>query len=150
VSGIFYVVIQFVLLGVIFFTPAIGPAWPESLARLVGPAGMAISWLGLLIMILAAVSLRRVLTALPEPRPDGELVQTGLYGWMRHPIYTGLLLLALGTAFAKANLISLICTGFLWLWLERKMAYEERLLAQKYAGYADYSRRVKKLIPGIY
>lgn len=98
--GEWYVVGQFALLGLLvlalWLTPSYSPPW------LIW-GGWGLAWAGLLVLLLAAWQLGRNLTALPKPKPNGYLVQTGLYRVVRHPIYCGVLLWAIGSSLEPAN-----------------------------------------------
>jgi protein-S-isoprenylcysteine O-methyltransferase Ste14 len=102
------------------------------------------------VLLLAAWQLGRNLTALPKPRPGGYLVQQGLYRVVRHPIYCGVLLWALGSSLAHLNLWTLLLCGLLFVWLDRKASLEETWLQERFPGYSAYRQRVKKLIPWVY
>jgi protein-S-isoprenylcysteine O-methyltransferase Ste14 len=102
------------------------------------------------VLLLAAWQLGRNLTALPRPRPDGFLVQGGLYRVVRHPIYAGVLLWALGSSLAHLNPWTLLLWGLLFGWLNWKAGLEERWLEERHLEYQSYRRRVKKLIPWVY
>lgn len=142
-----YVVGQFALLGLLalawWLMPSSSPAW------LVG-LGWGLAWGGLLVALLAARQLGRNLTAVPRPKPEGYLVQEGLYRVVRHPIYFGLLLWALGGSLAHLNPWTFLLSGLLFGLLDRKAGLEERFLERLYPEYRDYGRRVRKLIPGVY
>lgn len=86
----------------------------------------------------------------PEPLPDACLVTTGPYRWIRHPMYTSLLLFMLGIALyrhAWPNYLGLLLLGIAIL---GKMRLEEAHLLQKFPGYSDYIRRTHRLLPRIY
>ncbi len=86
----------------------------------------------------------------PEPKAQGQLVQTGPYRWVRHPMYGAVLLLAAG---ASAWLMTLV--GWV-LWLDllgvllAKAFLEERWLLRRYAEYAEYRQQTWRLVPWIY
>ncbi|GEM84033.1 methyltransferase family protein [Meiothermus hypogaeus] len=145
--GEWYVVGQFGLLGLLglalWFTPSFSPPWLTGL-------GQGLAWGGLLVLLLAAWQLGRNLTALPKPRPEGYLVQTGLYRVVRHPIYCGVLLWAIGSSLTHLNPWTLLLSGLLFGLLDRKAGLEERFLEERYPDYQSYRGRVKKLIPWIY
>ncbi|GIW25718.1 isoprenylcysteine carboxylmethyltransferase family protein [Meiothermus sp.] len=145
--GEWYVVGQFGLLGLLglalWLTPSWSPPW-------LGGLGRGLAWVGLLVLLLAAWQLGRNLTALPKPRPGGYLVQEGLYRVVRHPIYCGVLLWAMGSSLAHLNLWTVGLSGLLFGLLNWKAALEERFLEQLYPEYPSYKRRVKKLIPWVY
>ena len=78
-----------------------GTAW--SVAPWVRTLCRIMQYLGLAILLIGAVNLGRSLTALPTPVPHGELRTGGLYRWMRHPIYTGVMALTLGGAVVRSR-----------------------------------------------
>jgi protein-S-isoprenylcysteine O-methyltransferase Ste14 len=86
----------------------------------------------------------------PEPKADGVLVTSGPYRWMRHPMYSTVLLAAAALATVPANWLA----GLLWLallvTLLLKAKLEERWLLEKFPEYAQYSRRCKRFFPGIF
>ncbi|WP_084496151.1 methyltransferase family protein [Meiothermus cerbereus] len=145
--GEWYVVGQFALLGLLvlalWLTPSSSPSWLTWLGR-------GLSWLGLGVLLLAAWQLGRNLTALPKPKPGGYLVRQGMYRVVRHPIYCGVLLWALGSSLAHLNPWTVLLCGLLFALLDRKASLEEHWLQEHFPEYESYRRRVKKLIPWIY
>ena len=105
---------------------------------------------GLIFIIKALIDLGKNLTPLPYPRENGELVQTGIYGIVRHPLYSGLILATLGWTLFQMSLSHLIASALLIILFEIKANREEAWLTKKYPAYSEYRQRVKKLIPGIY
>ena len=104
--------------------------------------------LGLLLMGLGAKELGAALTANPTPRL-AKLADTGVYRIVRHPIYLGVLLGALGAVILWQAWWSLlligVLAGFLWL----KARFEEKRLRVIYPEYADYQKRVPStILPG--
>jgi protein-S-isoprenylcysteine O-methyltransferase Ste14 len=90
------------------------------------------------------------LTPLPHPRDDGQLVQTGIYGLVRHPLYSGVISLALAYAGWQMSWVHLVGSIGLFLFFNAKAKTEEAWLTTKFPEYANYCLTVKKLIPGIY
>ena len=127
------------------------PAMASSTAILLALVGSALSTIGVAIAVAAALELmrRRSFSALPEPPPDGGLVETGLYARVRHPIYSGIALGGLGWAIARGSPLALAADIALVAILYLKAAREEALLAARYPGYAAYRARTKRLIPGL-
>ncbi len=106
---------------------------------------------GILAALVAGGRLGRSLTMLPKPRVDGELVETGLYRLVRHPIYGAGLLAFAGYSLATTSWPSLALTGVLALLWEGKSRREEAWLAERYPGYEAYRRKTRrKFLPGIY
>jgi len=79
---------------------------------------------------------------------EGKVIDTGVYGRVRHPMYFGELLILLGFSIATLSLLSFVVWIVFFIFLDRMAAYEEkdltRLLGQK---YADYQKRTYKWIP---
>jgi protein-S-isoprenylcysteine O-methyltransferase Ste14 len=105
---------------------------------------------GLILIIKGLIDLGKNLTPLPYPIENGELVQTGIYGIVRHPLYSGVISTALGWTIFQFSLSHLIATAILLIFFDIKASREETWLSEKYPDYSDYRQRVKKLIPGIY
>ena len=107
--------------------------------------------LGLVIALWARAALGRNWSGTIAFKQDHELILRGPYAWVRHPIYTGLLLMALGTAVESTRLSSFIFLGVLFVVLVLKARAEEQLMLRHFPdAYADYRRHVKALIPGVW
>jgi protein-S-isoprenylcysteine O-methyltransferase Ste14 len=77
-------------------------------------------------------------------------VETGPYGWVRHPIYSGLILAAFGWALIAQGWLTLLWAVVLLVFFDIKSRREERWLMARFPAYASYRKRVRKLIPLIY
>ncbi len=110
--------------------------------------GAAICIYGLIVTLWARFTLAGNWSGNVTFKRDHELIRTGPYHFVRHPIYTGLLVMFAGTAIAIGQLrgaISLlsITIGF-WI----KLNQEERLLVRHFPDdYPAYQREVKALVP---
>lgn len=136
---------QFALLVAILVVPPgddwVTPSWLATVARWVQLAGTA-------VLVIGLVNLGRSLTALPTPVPHGELRTGGLYRLVRHPIYSGIVALASGSAVRSGNVAALGLTAALAAWFWMKARWEERRLARRYDGYAAYCARTPRFVPG--
>jgi protein-S-isoprenylcysteine O-methyltransferase Ste14 len=94
--------------------------------------------------------LDRSLSPLPRPTETAVLIQHGIYRRLLHPIYAGVILLALGWALLSASLVALLLAAVLSLVLDLKARREEVWLRQRYPGYAAYAARTKRFVPGLY
>ena len=151
--GELYVVIQGLLFALVLFGPASTAgmsAWPIGSPLLFRLSGLALIGLGLIVAVLAALNLGRSLTPLPFPKKDAELVTTGLFRYVRHPIYSGVILLAFGWGIYTQGTLTLCYAFVLALFLDLKSRREEIWLCQKFANYQEYQKTTKKLIPLIY
>jgi protein-S-isoprenylcysteine O-methyltransferase Ste14 len=122
------------------------PDWPEGVRRPAALLGALFILAGLLVGGVAARQLGANLTIFPRPKEDGELVQHGVYGLVRHPIYTGVLLCALGYALLRSATPALLLSLALWAFFERKARREERWLLERFPAYAAYRRQVPNAI----
>jgi protein-S-isoprenylcysteine O-methyltransferase Ste14 len=102
------------------------------------------------LLLAAALRLGPGLTPLPYPRPGGALVDTGPFALVRHPMYSGGFLLALGWALVVRSWLTLGYVVLLFVFLDLKSRREERWLHEKFPAYRDYQRRVRRLVPFLY
>ena len=110
--------------------------------------GLGITVAGLLFAVWARVHLGRNWSQTVMIKQEHELITSGPYAWVRHPIYTGILAGFLGSAVATAQvrgvLALLLVLGALW----GKLRLEERWMGGHFgATYAEYARRVPALVP---
>jgi len=150
--GEYYVAAQMVLVVLVLLGPRFGAGtWEGRWSTTAVIAGVLIGGAGL---VLCAAGVRRLgrrnLTPLPRPKHDATLVEDGVYGVVRHPIYGGLSLAALGWALAWRSPATLGLSLSLFLFFEIKSRREEQWLRHRFPQYAAYQHRVKKLIPLVY
>jgi protein-S-isoprenylcysteine O-methyltransferase Ste14 len=151
--GEWYVVIQILLFGLIFFAPLVVPAlleWPAPWNVVGIGLGIALALVGGLIAFGGVLSLGTNLTAVPYPKEDAALVERGAYRIVRHPIYSGIIFGAFGWAFFNNSLLTLLLALVLFIFFDVKSRREEGWLCEKYPNYPAYQARVRKLIPLIY
>lgn len=152
--GEYWVLAQGVILVGFFWIPPWHPAAWDSWSSWVvyGRQAIAIG-LALFAVILLGkglLDLGENLTPLPYPREDSTLVQTGIYGLVRHSLYSGLIF---GTAAYSLWFLSLphtLVTAVLFVVLDLKARKEEAWLMERFPDYEAYRQRVSKFIPGIY
>lgn len=94
--------------------------------------------------------LRASLSPFPRPRAGAPLVDTGVYRLVRHPIYSGLVLGALGWGLVTASALTVALAGLLFLLFAGKSRREEAWLAEVHPGYRAYQRHTKRLVPWVY
>ena len=152
--GEYWVLAQFVLLLGFALVPVYPQGVPMGLPLslrygLWGVAG-AIALFALVLLLKGLIDLGRSLTPLPYPRDDGQLVTTGVYGIVRHSLYSGLILGTLALSLGQLSLSHLAVALVLAVVLNAKASQEEVWLSDRYPAYADYRQRVKKLVPWVY
>jgi protein-S-isoprenylcysteine O-methyltransferase Ste14 len=119
-------------------------------ANVLQVTGAALTALGILLALAGLAALGSALTPFPRPRAHAHLRQSGVYGWVRHPIYGGLILASLGWSLSWLSLPGLGFSAVVLLFLDRKSAFEEQFLRSRFPEYPDYARRVRKLLPWVY
>jgi protein-S-isoprenylcysteine O-methyltransferase Ste14 len=145
-----WVVIQVAFFALLALAGTLGPAWGDPWLAAGRVAGALLAGAGLVIVALGFLGLRENLTAVPRPVEGGRLVDSGIYGLVRHPIYFGILTAALGWGLATASPAALFAAVFLAGFFDLKARREEAWLLAAYPGYAAYRARVRKLVPFIY
>jgi protein-S-isoprenylcysteine O-methyltransferase Ste14 len=149
--GGWWVVVQIPLLLLAYLVPGwTGQDIPGSAATLLAYAGQALLVMGALLTFTGVVTLGRGLTPFPQPLPESSLRTHGAYALVRHPLYSGILFMAIGWSLCSNSVVGLVFDVPLFVFFDRKAAREELWLAEKFPDYANYCGRVKKLIPWIY
>mmetsp|Transcript_29670 Transcript_29670/g.54408 ORF Transcript_29670/g.54408 Transcript_29670/m.54408 type:complete len:254 (-) Transcript_29670:216-977(-) len=105
---------------------------------------------GVVFTLYGLFSLSKNFTPLPEPRKNHKLVVSGMYSYVRHPLYGGAILSGIGLSVLTRNESRLLFTGILWWVLEKKVEWEERALIARYPEYEIYRQKVKKFFPHLY
>jgi protein-S-isoprenylcysteine O-methyltransferase Ste14 len=145
-----WVAIQVALFGLLAVAGSAGPAWGDPWLAVGRAAGVLLIASGIGIAVLGLVGLRENLTAVPRPVEGGRLIDTGVYGMVRHPIYTGVVLAAVGWGLVTASPPAFVVALGLGIFFDLKSRREEAWLLAAYPAYADYRHRVRKLIPLVY
>lgn len=128
--------------------PHLPPRWLEEhfIAPATAPyaAGLIMTAAGLGFSVWARVHLGRNWSALVTVKQDHELIRTGPYGLVRHPIYTGVLLAILGTAVAIGEWRALIAFSLITIGFVLKLRSEERFMSQT---FGSNTRAIAPLCP---
>lgn len=143
-KDVWFVSIQlllFILYFIPFFTIAL------NLNILLTYTGLAIAVLGFLVIIVAILQLNKNLTPFPTPIDRGTLIQTGLYKFVRHPIYSGIILGAFGFGIYQESLWKMSIGLVLWVLFYFKSGYEETLLLKHYPEYESYRTQTSRFFP---
>lgn len=143
-----YVALQFLLILLLLFNPF--ESWREVERAIPSTLSLILYVVAAVILASAALALGSALTASPIPKDDATLVMTGIYRWIRHPMYTALLVMGLGLLLGTFNLLSLSSYIALILLLLYKSRYEDQLLASKHPAAKRYQEATGRFIPKIF
>jgi len=137
---------QFVLLALIVLLPR-GTAW--TLPVVITRTAQVAAAVGIVVMVVAGTALGRGLTAAPLPNSHAELRTGGLYRLVRHPIYSGLLLLSVALTLTSGSLWTTAACAALVVLINAKARWEEQHLAARFPDYAAYAARTPRFIPRL-
>ena len=125
-------------LGARIFPATLWPFW----------IGALLTTLGMLFSVWARVHLGRNWSAVVTVKENHELIDTGPYALVRHPIYTGLLAAIVGSAVARDDWRGVLAVVIAWLALWGKSRLEERWMTGQFGErYVAYAQRVPALLP---
>ena len=146
-----WVVGQLLLMAAVFLSALLGRSWSGGYAVAALAIGGVLFALGLGLLAWAGLRLGSSLTPFPAPRTDQTVKTAGPYALVRHPMYGGGILIALGWSIIFATVAGLVLTLVLALFLDLKARREEAWLSERLDGYTDYRRRTRrKLLPFLY
>ena len=140
-TGTAYVIIQFAAIVVLlFFTEIRVLSW-----------GSIFQSTAIFLAIWAGKELRKSkLSVFPELKVGAQLIKTGPYRVIRHPMYSSLLLFFLPTLLVGKGLVVIMVYFGLLITLIFKMKYEEKLLKYHFDEYEQYSKKSYHIIPFVY
>ena len=113
-------------------------------------AGAALIVLAAIIGVWGVCALGGSLTPYPTPKADAELVQSGIYRHLRHPLYSSMMLATLGWALLWQSAAALAVAVVLCAFLDVKARLEERLMQARFPEYAAYRGRTRRFLPWVY
>lgn len=113
--------------------------------------GLALTVAGLAFAVLARFFLGSNWSAAVQVKDGHQLVRNGPYRFVRHPIYTGVLVAFLGTVLAQDQWRSLLAFALMLAGLVYKLRMEERFMTETFGdAYREYRRHTKALLPFVY
>jgi len=102
---------------------------------------------GLAVVGIGALGLGTALTPTPVPNQRATLTRGGLYRFVRHPIYTGVLAVVAGMTLRSGSWIHLVVAMLAIVFFDRKAAWEEQQLTERFPDYREYATVTPKFIP---
>ncbi len=104
---------------------------------------------GIAIIAVSILQLNKNLSPFPSPKQNSELITTGLFSKIRHPIYSGILLLVFSFALYQNSGFKILISFFLLLLFYFKTGYEEKQLILKFPEYKNYKKAAGRFFPKI-
>lgn len=145
-KDILFVSFQLFILVLFFILPI---WWHFDVNDFVFFSGRIIAAAGPLVIIWASINLGRSISPFPTPKEKGVLITDGIFKFIRHPIYSGFLLLLVGISISTGSLSRIVITLLAMIFFSIKASYEEEKLMKKYPEYFQYKERTGKFIPKI-
>jgi len=111
------------------------------------PIFLILSGIGLLIVLISILQLNTNLSPFPKPKENASLITNGIFKYVRHPIYSGIIifLIFLSFYFASGYKLGVSILLIFLFWFKTK--YEEEQLCLKYPNYRDYRQRTGRFFP---
>jgi protein-S-isoprenylcysteine O-methyltransferase Ste14 len=146
--GGLWVLSQSVLMIGVILLAVVFPGMRAQLAqRLAGGLLIAV---GAFFGLAGVAALKGNRTAFPKPREHSRFIQDGIYAYVRHPLYTSVILVCAGWALAWGSVVALLPALLMVPFFYAKANVEESWLRQKFPEYNAYERRVRRFIPGVF
>jgi protein-S-isoprenylcysteine O-methyltransferase Ste14 len=144
-----WVLLQFLAIGGVIACGFGGIDWPRAADGYLFLAGVGALAPGSVLFAAGIATLGRSLTPLPHPREDAVLRCQGVYRLVRHPVYGGILLLAIGWSLAAAPL-GLLPAAALAVVFDLKSRREEAWLTERFPEYTAYRERTpRRFVPWL-
>jgi len=124
--------------------------WPPDISVAQQIAGALIGIGGLVLGLLSFKDLGRNFRVFGAPRRSGTLVTSGIYTYIRHPMYIGVIMGIGGYVLAFGSLLAAPLWAGVLIFYVVKAVKEERLLMDKFPEYQEYRKHTWKFVPFIY
>lgn len=111
--------------------------------------GITSTIMGVLIILIALLQLNKNISPFPTPKSGSQLITTGLYKFIRHPIYTGIIATLLGYSLYTESGYKFLITFLIYILFSLKSRYEEKRLHIVFKNYADYKKHTGRFLPKI-
>ena len=150
-SRISYSIVVWASAYLIFFGGRLRGFWHYEIipyASWLGWAGIVITALGFAFALWARLRLGSNWSGTVTIKVGHTLIRTGPYRWVRHPIYTGIVIAMAGTAIALNQWRGVVAVFVLWVALTMKRLKEEEFMRQTFgAQYIEYSQTTGAIFP---
>lgn len=141
-----FVILQFILFALYFLSVHFLPFKTPPIINLIA---FIIAIFGMLIVLISMWQLNKNLSPFPTPKVNAHLIQHGLYSYIRHPIYTGIMFLTFGFGIYTHSTYKIIIALLLFFLFYFKSKYEEERLLNKFSNYKEYMSTTGRFFPKI-
>lgn len=114
---------------------------------LIGYFGLGTTIIGALIVVIALLQLNTNLSPFPSPKFNTSLIKSGVYKFIRHPIYTGIILASFGYGLYTDSFYKILISIGLYILFYFKSEYEEERLTKKFSDYIVYKKSTGRFFP---
>lgn len=145
-KDVVYVGLQLLLFVIFLFE---NESWKFEVPQVVKILFMLLGILGGAVALIALFQLGGNLSPFPSPKRKGKLITTGLFHYMRHPIYTGIIFSAFSISTFFGSGLKLTISFLLVVLFFLKSKYEEKRLLEKFPDYREYCQDTGRFLPKI-
>jgi len=103
--------------------------------------------LGILIILISILQLNTNISPFPSPRSKTILITGGMFKYMRHPIYSGIIISSISYSIYSGSIYKFIVAVVLYVLFYLKSIYEERKLSQQFLNYKYYKKVTGRFFP---
>ena len=118
--------------------------------RIITFIGITIAVIGLLTALIALMQLNTNLSPFPTPKSNTTLITNGVYKFVRHPIYTGIILITFGYGLYTDSLYKIVISIILYTLFYFKSSYEEKRLKTTFSDYEGYQKHAGRFFPKLF
>lgn len=144
IVGWVFVLLQAILLLALVMVPD-GTTWEAT--SYVGFVAQSLIAAAIGLGVWAIATFGTGITPSPVPSPRATLVTSGPFRWVRHPMYTAVMMAALGMTLRNASLSAIALLVAIGLFFNLKSRWEETRLMHTYVDYAEYLQRTGRFLP---
>ncbi len=105
---------------------------------------------GFLIILLGILNLNENIAPFSNPKKKAGLISNGIYGYVRHPIYLGIIIAMFSYSFYTLSIVKLLISIVLVVALYFKTNYEEKFLMKNFSDYKNYKETTGRFFPKKY
>lgn len=146
ITDIVYLSIQLLILFIFFASPNL---YYYGLPKIWVGIGIIIAGIGFLLGLISSLTLGNALSPYVTPAPKGKLITHGVYRFMRHPLYAGILAILLGLTLVFFALSKIMVFLIAIIFFYKKASYEEKILIERYPEYKAYKQKTGKFWPKL-